>query len=165
MASGFATPMGARSTTPAARMIADGNGDAVMGRSAPPGAGGGGTMMRQNTPRRRLHSPGAEGRSPKAKPPASYRTPGQTPQSPPLDGQTLTNELAQIKLAVQAQHDWLNSVAEAVVDQAGALDSVASGEVLMKGKLAFMERELEKGLSNCEKNLTDAFSKVDALIG
>ena len=58
-----------------------------------------------------------------------------------------------------------NSVAEAVVDHAGALDAVASGDVLMKGKLAFMERELEKGLANCEKNLTDAFSKVDALIG
>ena len=73
--------------------------------------------------------------------------------------------MSQIKLALQAQHDWLTSVADAVVDHAGALDEAASQDVLMKGKLAVMERELEKGLVNCEKNLTDAFSKVDALIG
>ena len=65
-ASCFQTPMGGRSTTPSMRMIGDEK-DAVMGRSAPPGAGGGGAMLRNVTPRRRLHSPGAMGRSPKAK--------------------------------------------------------------------------------------------------
>ena len=84
----------------------------------PPGASGQGSEMRASTPRRRLLEPG-DGLSPKAKRPAAYMQPLPTPVGQQMDAVTMTNEILQTKAAVQQMHQWLTSVAEAVVDHAG----------------------------------------------
>ena len=81
-----------------------------------------------------------------------------------MDPVTMTNGILQIKAAVEQTHKWLTSVAEAVVDHAGALDASTADKGLMRGKLTAFERQLGEGQVNAEQKLTETFTKVDALI-
>ena len=138
--------------------------DGIMAMSAPPGPGGGAMVRtRGASVRRRLMSP--EEPSPHAKRPQEYMQPGVTPLVGAYTNQQLTNESIQQKNAIEAMHNWVKSIANAVTQHASLLDAADIESGTTKGKIAQYERTMSKGLLGAEQQLTATFAKMDAIVG